>query len=128
MAVCCGKESIKFFSIVFFLLLNKRFYIFGGFATGECFQTTCTCTCTLLWRVENVYLCSALIAIEQWWFFSVQHLLWHESSDYKGHLRGPVTPTPIAERLAVGLSLPVFMTLSYDFNTEPKLAVMFLKV
>ena len=31
-------------------------------------------------------------------------------SVYNGHLRGPVTPTPIAERLAVKLSLPVLTT------------------
>ena len=48
------------------------------------------------------------MAIEQWWFFSVPHLriLWHGTSVYNGHLRGPVTLTPIAARLAV-LSLPV---------------------
>ena len=31
-------------------------------------------------------------------------------SIYNGHLRGPVTRTPIVERLAVELSLPVFTT------------------
>ena len=35
------------------------------------------------------------------------HLLRHGASVYNGHLRGPVTLTPIAERLAVDLSLPV---------------------
>ena len=43
-------------------------------------------------------------------FFSVLHLLWHGDSVYNGHLRGPVTFTPIAQRLAVELSLHVFMT------------------
>ena len=38
----------------------------------------------------------------------VQHLLWQGTSVYNGHLRGPVRLTPIAERLAVELSLPVF--------------------
>ena len=57
------------------------------------------------WRAENVDLCSALMAIEQWGFFNVPHLLWNGASVYNGHLRGPVTLTPIAERLAVGLSL-----------------------
>ena len=33
--------------------------------------------------------------------FSMPHLLWHGASVYNGHLRGPVTLTPIAERLAV---------------------------
>ena len=38
-----------------------------------------------------------------------------------GHLRGPVTLTPIAQRLAVELSLPVFMTYAcrgWDSNTH----------
>ena len=50
-------------------------------------------------------LCSALMAIEQWGFFSVP--LWHGPSAYKGLLRGPVTFTPVAESLAVELSIPV---------------------
>ena len=58
------------------------------------------------WRTAS----SALLAIEQWGLFSVQHLLWYMASVYNGHLRGHVTLTPIAERLEVELSLPVFMT------------------
>ena len=66
---------------------------------------------SLKWlKVSNFDLCSALMAIEQWGFLSVPHLLWHGASVYNGHLRGPVTLTPIAERLAVELSLPVFTT------------------
>ena len=41
---------------------------------------------------------------------------------YTGHLRGPVTLTPIAERLAVELSLPVSTTRvcrGWDSNTQP---------
>ena len=34
----------------------------------------------------------------------------HTASVYNGHLRGPVTLTPITERLAVELSLPVLTT------------------
>ena len=41
--------------------------------------------------------------IEQWGFLSVPHLLWNGASVYKGHLGGPVTLAPIAERLAVDL-------------------------
>ena len=37
-------------------------------------------------------------------------VLWHWPSIYNGHLRGHVTLTPISERLAVELSLPVFTT------------------
>ena len=40
--------------------------------------------------------------------FSMPHLLWHVASVYNGHLRGPVTLAPIAERLSVELSLPDF--------------------
>ena len=59
------------------------------------------------WKAANFDLnvCSALIAIEQWGFFSVPHLLWHKSSVYNGHLRGQVTVPLIAERWAVELSL-----------------------
>ena len=72
-------------------------------------------------------LCSALMAIEQWGFFSMSlrnmpHLLWHGISVYNGHLSGPVTLTPITERLVVELSPPVFTTLVYRVwysNTQP---------
>ena len=56
------------------------------------------------------FLCSAFLAIDQWGFFSVSHLLWHGASVYNGHLRGPVTLAPDAERFVVELSLPVFTT------------------
>ena len=56
------------------------------------------------WRAAAFDLCSL------WGFFSVPHLLWHGASVYDGHLRGPVTLTPVAERLAVELSKPVFTT------------------
>ena len=42
--------------------------------------------------------------------FIVTHLLWDIL--YNGHHQGPVTLTPIAERLAVELSLPVFLLRS----------------
>ena len=69
----------------------------------------------------NFDLCSALMVIEQWGFFCVPHLLWHGTSVYNGHLRGPVTLTPIAERLEVELSLPIFTTSvcrSWDSKTN----------
>ena len=50
------------------------------------------------------------MTIEQWGFFSVPHLLRHVASVYTGHLWGPITLTPIAERLAMELSLPAFTT------------------
>ena len=53
------------------------------------------------WRAAKFDLCLALIANEQWGFFSVLLLLGHGASVCNGHLRGPVTLKPIAERLAV---------------------------
>ena len=58
-------------------------------------------------RAAHVDLCSALMAIVQWVFFNVPYLLWHGASVYNGHFRWPVPLTPITERLAVVLSLPV---------------------
>ena len=48
------------------------------------------------------------MVIEQWGFFNVPQLLWHGPTVYNGHLQRPVTLTPVAERLAVELPLPVF--------------------
>ena len=52
--------------------------------------------------------------------FSVPHLLWHGTSVYNSHLRGPVTLSPITERLAVELSLSVFTTVAAG-NQTPNL-------
>ena len=49
------------------------------------------------------------------------HLLRHGAS-VNGHLQGPVTFSPIAERLAVELSLSVFTTYvcrGWNLNTQP---------
>ena len=62
------------------------------------------------WRAANFDLCSALA--KQWGFFSVPQILWHGASVYNGHLQLPVTLTPVAERLAVELSRPVFTILT----------------
>ena len=43
--------------------------------------------------ISNFELCSALMAIEKWGFFSVPHLLWHGPSVYNGHLQGTGTLT-----------------------------------
>ena len=58
------------------------------------------------WRAAN--LCSALKTIEQRGFFGVPN--YSNTSDYHGHLLGPMTLAPIIERLVVELSLPVFTT------------------
>ena len=69
--------------------------------------------------------CRSMLGTHDHWagrFFSVPHLLWHGTSIYNGNLRGPVTLTPIAEHLAVELSLPVFTTYvccSWNLNTQP---------
>ena len=56
-----------------------------------------------------------LIVIVQWGFFTVPHLLWQRSNIYNGHLRGPVTPTTITERLAMELSLPVLTKIFMEY-------------
>ena len=74
------------------------------------------------WRAANFDLCSALMAIEQWGFFSISYLLWYGASIKNGDFRGPMTLTPIGERLALELSLPVFKTYAcrrWDSNTQP---------
>ena len=83
--------------------------LFGGFSSLENFLLVWRrhhCR----WRASNFDWSSALMAIEQWGFFSVSHLLWHGASVHKSYLRGLVSLTPIAERSAVELSLPVFTT------------------
>ena len=58
----------------------------------------------------------------QWVFFHVPHLLWHGAPVYNGHLRGPVTLTPIAFQLAVEQSLPVLkakVCCGWESNTQP---------
>ena len=62
---------------------------------------------SLIWRRYH-YRWRALMAIEQWGFYSVAHLLWHKASVYNDHLREPRTLSHFAERLAVELSLPAF--------------------
>ena len=72
-------------------------------------------------RAANSDLCSALMVIAQWGFFSVPHLRWHVASVYYGHLRGPVTLAPKTERLAVELTISVFTTdvcSHWDSNTR----------
>ena len=51
------------------------------------------------WRDANFDLCSALMANEQWEFFSIPHLPCG-AVVYNDHLRGPLTLTPITERLS----------------------------
>ena len=46
------------------------------------------------WRTIHHDLFSTLMAIEQWGFFNVPHLLWHGPTLYNDHLRCSVTLTP----------------------------------
>ena len=62
------------------------------------------------WRAPNFDPCLALMAIDQWRFFSMPHLQWHSASVLDDRLRGPVTLAPNAEHLAMELSLPILMT------------------
>ena len=99
-------------------ILNSSYHfrLFDFFVPLEIFHSYGDVT------IADEGLCSALMAIEQWEFFSVPRLLWHGTSVYNGHLRGPVTLKPIAERSLVELSLPVFTTYvcrSWGLNTQP---------
>ena len=74
------------------------------------------------WRATNFEICSTLMVIEQWEFFNMPHQLWNGPTFYNGHLRGPVTITPVAKRLAVEMTLPVLMTWvcrGWDSNSQP---------
>ena len=89
---------------------SRIFYSFGDVnITGERLQIS----------TYKRHLCPPL---SKWEFFSMPHILWHGTSVYNGHLRGPVTLTPVAERLAVKLSQPVLTTWVcrvWDSNTQP---------
>ena len=74
------------------------------------------------WRAANFDLNSAFMAFEQWGFFSVIHLLWHRTSVYNGHIRGPATLAPVAKRLQMEMSLPILTTLvCHDWESNPDL-------
>ena len=73
------------------------------------------------WRRANFDLRSAIKSIEKWGFFSVPPLQLLGASIYNGHLWGHMIPTPIVERWAVELSLPVLTTsvcCGWDSNTQ----------
>ena len=111
-------------SIVSMHIYNVRWYCFS-----VCWFWVFSSNSGNIWRrhhyrrrAGNFNLSSSLMAIEQWGFFSMPHLLWHGVSVYNIHLRRPVTLTCIAERLAVELSLPVltnWVCRGWDSNTQP---------
>ena len=55
----------------------------------------------------------ARIVDEQWEFFNLSHLLWRTFSKSS---RGPMTSTPVAERLEVELSLHVAVLSNYVYR------------
>ena len=81
------------------------------------------CDVTITGEGRQIDLRLAHTAIKQCGFFSVSHLLLHGTSAYNGHPRGQdPRHTFIADRLAMELPLPVFMTKNcrcWDSNTQP---------
>ena len=89
-----------YFGLVFGVLSfnSINFHLFGDLTiTGEGLQ--------ILTYARHSWLLSSES------FFSVSHLLCHGESVYNGHRRGPVTRTPITERLAVELPIIFFCDL-----------------
>ena len=82
--------------VCFFGLLVGLFEFFGPLENFSSIWRRHHCR----WRAANFDLCSVLMVIEQWEFFSAPHLLWHGTSVYNCHLRESVKLTPIAERFA----------------------------
>ena len=127
--MCCEIKICLTSNGAFILYLHMQ-EILSQFKTRRTlYFSLCVCffdpleKCSLLWRhhhrrrrAANFDLCSALMAIEHRGFFSVSHLLWHALFVYIGLLRGPVTLTFIAERLAVELSLPIYTCRDWGFN------------
>ena len=107
-----NNDSFCFFCFVLFCLFVCLFVCLGFIIPLE--------NLTLIWsrhhyrwKAANFWPIFCTQGIDQWGFFSLPNLLWHVASVNKGHIRGPVTLTPIAEGLAVNLSLP-FLRLSSD--------------
>ena len=63
---------------IFLLLLSFVWFLFA-WSFSRIFSLIWRSRCNR-WRTANFDLCSAPMAIEQWWFFNVQHLLWHGAS------------------------------------------------
>ena len=113
--------------IVQTLLQPLHYNLFGSHSLGRVGVIFPLENFSFIWRrhncrAANFDLCSALMAMKQWGFFNVPHLLWQGPTLYNGHLRGPVTLTPVAKRLAVELLLPGFSTqVCRDRGSNPDL-------
>ena len=117
---CCVATG-KLVSFLFFFWGGGVFIYLGFFVPVENFSLIWR-RHHYRWRSANVDVYSVFMAIEQWGFFSVPHLRWHGPTLYSCHFRGPVTLTPVAERLAVELSLPVLTSKvcrRWDSNIQP---------
>ena len=68
------------------------------------------------WRVTHFDLCTALMAIELWQFFSVLRLLWYATYVYNGHILGPVTLTPIMSSVTQWSCHCLFLRLKFVTN------------
>ena len=66
---------------------KRCFCLFGVYRLTREFFTRRPVKGCKFWPMLGTH---ALMAIEQWGFFSVPHLLWHWAYVYNGHLRGPV--------------------------------------
>ena len=64
-------------------------------------------------RAAKYELCSALMANKQGGFLQLATPTVTRGIPFNGHLRGPMTRTPIVERLAVEMSEPAFFTWFY---------------
>ena len=109
---------------VWFIMRPSLFVCFGFMIPLENFLFVCRGH-HYQWTTANFYLCSVLMAIEQWSILSVLHLLSHGVSVYNGNLRGLIRLTAVAERLAVELLQPFLKTYvcrGWDSNTQPLLA------
>ena len=113
-SVMASKLNLMSFTLYMFASVCLKFFVslynFSSILEMSSLQVTAC----------NVDICSALMAIEQWEFVIVPHLMWHGASVYNGHLRWSMTLTYIAERLAMELSQHVLTTKvcrGWDSNT-----------
>ena len=98
------------------LLVLPIYKVFIRHLNIECFESTVPAIFRF-YAPTFFYLSSALMAIDQWGFFHVPHLLWHGPT-----LMIVISEDPVAERLAVELSLPVYTTwVSRDWESNPDL-------
>lgn len=128
-----GIREILFFIFIIKLisycpsLYHEDICLFGGFVYLKSFSLIIMETSPLLVKGFK----SFYILTRHSWpsssensFFSIPHLLWHETSVYDGHFRGPLTAVKLSQRLRSVyfscnsyISLYIFLVLTlYVFN------------